>query len=232
MSRVIHSLWPWQGDGGINTNGLLFNIDPGGYSGSGTLVPDATGNGRDGTIVNGPVFSSSNGGYFTYDGTNDYMEVPLTGTYSSFTMSIWVYRLNSWSAYSGIVYHRLGSTATHGLNASPTLNRLGYTWNNQSSTWSWDPGASMNIPVNQWSMLTMRVEPTTTSIFLNKVKATNAVSSTAGQFGGSGTKIRIAHDSNTSAYLNLRAGPIFAYDRALSDSEIERNYDAMAGRFA
>lgn len=215
----------------IVTEDLLFNVDPAAYPGSGTTVPDVSGNGRDGSLVNGPVYSSANGGYFTYDSTDDYMAVSLTGTYSEFTMSLWVYRTEVWPAYAGIVYHRV-STSVHGLNASPTADRLGYTWNNASNTWGWNPGATMNIPLDTWVMMTMRVSASEGSVFVNTTKATNAVAHSAGAFGASTTTIRLAVDTNTLNYLGMRAGPLFAYSRALTDDEITQNYNALAGRYS
>ena len=217
--------------GSIVPDNLLFNIDPAAYSGSGTTVPDLSGNGRDGTLVNGPVYSSANGGYFTYDSTDDYMTVSLTGTFSEFTMSIWAYRTESWASYAGIVYHRQ-SNNTHGLSVSPTADRLGYTWNNASNTWNWNPGATMNIPLDTWCMLTMRVSASSGAVFINTTKATNSVSHTSGTFGNSSTTMRLAVDTNTLNYLGLRAGPWFAYDRALTDDEITQNYNALAGRYS
>jgi hypothetical protein len=216
--------------GSIVQDNLLFNIDPAAYSGSGTTVPDLSGNGRNGTLVNGPVYNSANGGYFTYDSADDYMAVALSGTFSEFTMSFWAFRNESWNAFAGIIYHR-ESANTHGLSVSPTANRLGYTWNNATNTWNWNPGATMDIPLNQWCMMTMRVSASSGAVFLNTTKATNAVSHSSGTFGNSSTTMRLGVDTNTLQYLGMRAGPWFAYDRALTDSEITQNYNALVGRY-
>ena len=70
----------------IVTDGLVFGIDaanPRCYSGSGITVNGFTGIGS--TLVNGVGYSSSNFGYFTFDGTNDYiLSSPTTiETYSN-----------------------------------------------------------------------------------------------------------------------------------------------------
>jgi hypothetical protein len=59
----------------IVTNGLVLCVDAGNprsYSGSGTQWNDATSSGFNFTLTNGPVYSSSNLGSFTFDGVNDF----------------------------------------------------------------------------------------------------------------------------------------------------------------
>ena len=57
--------------GSIVQSGLVLNLDAGNlesYSGSGTAWTDLSGQGNDGTLVNGPTFSSDNGGSIVFDG--------------------------------------------------------------------------------------------------------------------------------------------------------------------
>ena len=59
----------------IVTDGIVFYVDAGNdnsYPGSGTTWSDLIGS-DDATLTNGPTYSSSNGGYIDYDGTNDYV---------------------------------------------------------------------------------------------------------------------------------------------------------------
>jgi hypothetical protein len=83
--------------------GLVFHLDastPESYPGSGTAWYDLSGNGYDGTLTNGPTYSSNNGGYIVFDGTNDYVTTADVnhGT-SEFTLEVWVYfsALNSYN---------------------------------------------------------------------------------------------------------------------------------------
>ena len=61
----------------IVTDGLVFCVDPANarsYPGTGTTLTDLEGS-NNGTLTNGPTFSSNNRGVFTLDGTNDYIAV-------------------------------------------------------------------------------------------------------------------------------------------------------------
>lgn len=58
----------------IVTDGLVLCLDaanPKSYPGSGTVWSDLSGNGNNGTLVNGVGYNSNNGGYLTFDGSND-----------------------------------------------------------------------------------------------------------------------------------------------------------------
>ena len=66
------------GGGGDNvvTDNMVVYLDAGNnssYSGSGTSWNDVSGNGNNFTLVNGPTYSSSDGGAIVLDGTNDYV---------------------------------------------------------------------------------------------------------------------------------------------------------------
>ncbi len=65
--------------GSIITNGLVLCLDAANrksYPGSGTTWTDLSGNGNNGTLVNGVGYNSSNLGSLVFDGVNDYVSGP------------------------------------------------------------------------------------------------------------------------------------------------------------
>jgi hypothetical protein len=80
------------------------------YPGSGTSWVDLSGNGNNGTLTNGPTFSSTNGGNIFFDGTNDYVRVSSTSIIpgsSSFTFNIWLnYSISGGAIFRDIVNNR------------------------------------------------------------------------------------------------------------------------------
>ena len=79
----------------IVTDGLVFAVDAANYesytSGSGTTWGDLAGS-NNGTLTNGPLFDSNNGGSIDFDGSNDYIDFgdfDNTQVSSAITLSIW-----------------------------------------------------------------------------------------------------------------------------------------------
>ncbi|CAB4189758.1 Concanavalin A-like lectin/glucanases superfamily [uncultured Caudovirales phage] len=213
--------------GSVVQSGLILHLDPATYSGSGSWV-DGSASGWNATLTNGPTFTSGATPYFTLDGTNDRLEIPIVGTFSAMTMQILVYRIGTFGAYTGIMCHRGTNPFAHSISNGPTANRLGYTWNN--NRWDYEGGATMAIPSGAWTMLSVRVGETKAELNINgSTKVTQTIAATAATWGGSSVKTMIGVDTNTLTYLNMRVGPVMAYDRYLTDDEIASNYAKYSG---
>ena len=83
-----------HGFGKIITDGLVISLDASdinSYRGTGTVVTDLTGNGRNATLINGPTYTTSSyGGSITFDGANDTINIPYFNlTTQSFAVDIW-----------------------------------------------------------------------------------------------------------------------------------------------
>jgi hypothetical protein len=106
----------------IVTDGLVLCLDAANrksYPGTGTAWNDLSGNGNNGTLVNGPTFSSANGGNLSFDGTNDYTEVTTRNTNLEFQptlpYSVFVFLKSPPSgSQSAIVSNLQGSTPYQG----------------------------------------------------------------------------------------------------------------------
>jgi hypothetical protein len=78
------------------------------------------------------------------------------------TFSAWV-NPRSHVPLAGIVFNRSADGLATGLNLEND-GQLGYHWNDASSTWSWSSGIS--VPLNQWSLVALVVEPTQATVHL------------------------------------------------------------------
>lgn len=79
----------------VETNLVLY-LDAGNinsYNGVGTTWYDLSTGNHTCTLVNGPVFSSNNGGYFDFDGVYDYGTIPNSSDFyfgtAEFTVEVW-----------------------------------------------------------------------------------------------------------------------------------------------
>lgn len=72
--------------------------DPASYPGSGTAWDDISVNENSVTLINGPTYSSNDGGYIEFDGVNDYGD-EATATGSPFQMGTGVFSLEYWVRY-------------------------------------------------------------------------------------------------------------------------------------
>jgi hypothetical protein len=80
------------------TSNLILHLDAANrdsYRGTGTTWTDLSGYGYNGTLNNGPVYRSTNGGGITFDGSNDSVTTGLTGSVVDLTVDCWFIGTNT-----------------------------------------------------------------------------------------------------------------------------------------
>ena len=204
---------------------MLDAADRNSYPGTGTTWYDMSGTGRNGIFTNGPSFSSVNGGYISFDGTDDYVQVDITSTAMQtsgpLTLCAWVYRNGT---NNGMIFSAGGY---YGLFAGGTF----WYWNN-SPNWVYYfcPGT---IPSNQWYHYCLTYNNSTNPIFyINGVAYTSTGTYAAPSAFGSSI-LRLGEYSVYLPYspFNGRIASYNFYNRALSASEVLQNYNALRTRF-
>lgn len=220
----------------IDRAGLVFNMDiaePSCYSGSGTTVTDIQGN-VSGTMTNGPTYSSSNGGYISFDGSNDYI------TFGSNTS----YNTPNGATYEVYVYPTAaGEFVTRGTSDSGTYpdNPRLYVGSTGSLYWDWStPGSdkymdsNLSCTMSAWNHVVATATPGgTLDLYVNGRIA-------------SGTKYNMPMPStlpNTNdpliigganwipRYFAGRIGCVRIYNRVLSLNNIIDNYSIFKRRY-
>jgi hypothetical protein len=218
------------------TSGLTLCLDaanPKSYPGTGTTWTDLSGNGNNGTLVNGVGYNSGNLGSLSFDGVNDYVDCGNTtslsaiGGTTNITVSGWAYytayggggqpysvitvKGNPWTWLLENPSNTFRFRITAGgsdVNVADTSTHLLNTWYNVVGTYD---GSNMRIYVN--GVLKNTVAQTGTL-------ATNAVTAKIGTFQG------------TNYNLTGRISNVSIYNRALTASEIQQNFNALRGRFS
>jgi len=219
----------------IVTSGLVLALDAAdrnSYPGSGTTWTDLTGRGINGTLTNGPTFSSSNSGSIVFDGTDDYATLsssqiaPGTG---AFTWNFWVKSTRTQQNFS-ILFSGTGSNSDYGVVAL-----------------SEGVGVGLAYYANGY-----RIQDADTSFFGNWIYV-----SFIGNGGSSGSRtLRLykngvqagstytfdynftsttpyigANHSGMNEVMGGNISNVSYYNRALTAAEIQQNFNALRGRF-
>jgi len=217
----------------IVTDGLVLSLDAGNLVSyeSGNTWYDLSANSSNGTLTNGPTFDSGNGGSIVFDGVDDRVTcAPNSITSNSLTFTIWIKRFSFGTQGTGLVFNRGGGGSTTGMNINyPTpSNGLGYHWNDDSNTYTYNPGLA--IPLNTWCFCCVSVSPTQAIFQVNNntvVRSyTNVTANTT-----VGTNITIGTDYTINRFVNANIAYASMYNRALSQSEILQNFNAQRARF-
>jgi hypothetical protein len=209
----------------IVTNGLVLNLDaskPSSYVGSGNSISSISGIGYSGTLINGPTFSISSGGSFTLDGSDDYIFAPIdTNLFSTeATMIIWL----------------------KNTNAAAGIGFLGFGQGDQNDHYPWVDGSAYISTFRNG-----RLGPITLSSTINRALP-HMVSVTTDSSNWKlyqNSTLQHTTSSTGSVYLSrftigfsintwFYGGEVYAfmiYNRALTESEILQNYNAMKNRF-
>jgi hypothetical protein len=214
-------------------SGLVLELDAGNiksYQSSSTTWFDKSGNTINGTLTNGPMFDTGSGGSIKFDGINDYVTLPTSSIVAfgtgSFTTNAW-YSLSSTSAplpYSCIWDMGGSNTAFGGVYSNRFSNNTLLYYANGIRL---EP--SVTQTTNTWYYITLVCSGgTTVAIYLNG----NLLQSNTYNYNFTSQNWMIG--TNQSYFPEVMNGkiPIFSvYNRALSTSEIQQNYNALKTRF-
>ena len=221
----------------IVTDGLVLALDAGNpksYTSGSTTWRDKSGNGNDGTLTNGPTFSSDNGGGIVFDGVDDYVGISgydyltVEGTFSvwyktSSTDRETLYGIIGTSDVRFIVNYRPGT-------AGPILGHIGVNIDYGVFSPYADVGSSLydgnwhNVAVS-WIGST----PSAIIYFDGEAKTTSYIHQSTFS-GKSIPHLNIGRETSGNL-LNGSIAIAKIYNRALSASEIQQNYNALKGRF-
>lgn len=216
------------------TNGLVLCLDAGNtrsYPGSGTTWTDLSGNGNNGTLTNGPTFSSSNGGSVVFDGVNDYVEtnyVPPSST--SYSIGFWAKSSGTGASNRAIgngdsTAGASGTGIIWGFTSSDTIYFLRRTANDGTRDIT-----SSSIPNLLTAIHYVVGTYNTASGSVLYVDGVQVGSNINLGYTGSLT-LRIGRDGNGTDAFNGTIYNAHIYNRALSAAEIRQNFNATRGRY-
>jgi hypothetical protein len=211
---------------GIITNGLVLNLDAGftpSYQGSGTTWYDLSYSGNNGTLTNGPTYSSLDGGYISFDGVDDYVLTSYSANPSYFTIEMIARPKNVNTGTSKVFlgkYKNSGNDYWIGLHATDS-----------SIVWSANGGlcdSDVIANVNTFYTISASVGQTSQKIYVD------------GQFKKSASTVTTSPQGNIALGVfgenfgfdtNVDISSVRIYNRELTSSEILQNYNSGLSRF-
>lgn len=211
----------------INTNGLTLYYDFGNgnsFTNVNTTVTDLSGNGNNGTLTNGPVYSGLNNGVVTLDGVNDYIATTYAPALNDFTVLAW-FRCTNNVSFSRVVEKNFINGMWIGRNSS-TANSWGGGVREAGAPY----GRFITLKDGEWHMIVSVRNGTTHTIYGDGITnlATGTVSSTALSTQAFLFGINV---SLTVDQFGGEIGQVAIYNRALEPAEIQQNFNAMRVRY-
>ena len=216
----------------IVSDGLVLCLDaanPRSYPGSGTSWYDLSGNGNNGTLVNGVGYSSDNAGSLVFDGVNDYVngvhntQTNITG---DITIECWFRVTNTRSDWVRIF----------GKGEDGTNRTVGLWYNQASSVFLYQRYGSTNmnaqynstVSLNTWFHMAGTSSSNNHILYLNTVQ--RATSSSGTTFASSTDPYKVGF-GNIHTYHIGNVSNCRIYNRALTAQEILQNYKSTRGRY-
>jgi hypothetical protein len=215
----------------ISTDGLILHIDPSVntcYPGTGTTVYDLSSNAYVASMVNGAAYSNNRTGALYFDGANDYVQfynALLSGT-QDFTIESWVYSTKSpvGSQGAGSESTVIGTYPAGALQIFYGYFYMGMYLNNGSA---YVPNSQVIYQYGP-TQLTATRSGSNLSIYLdgNLVDTGSSADSV-----GTTTNFRMGSNSGGGERFMGYIYNLKIYNRALPQSEIINNYDALKRRY-
>lgn len=215
------------------TGSVLF-LDAGianSYPGSGTTWTDLSGNSNNGTLTNGPTYTSTNGGAIVFDGTNDYVTIPDSPNWDfgtgEFSIEMWIYldgaQPANYSGYIGTFQSKWPASGWVIMN-SPGTNMRSY-----SNDGTYETTISTNVAVSQWNHIVLTKVSNTGYMYVNGTSVgtqdwTNAA------FNNTGNPLLIG--AGSADYSKIRMSSVRIYKGiGFTNSMVLQNFNANRGRF-
>ena len=190
------------------------------WPGEGNILYDLSGNDNHAALFNDPVIS---GGFITWNGTNEYAQIDynsnMAGWSNAQSVVMWIRhsftsgRRNPWDqAYGGYGTwtHESGNNINQyygdsGANTSPYVGRNSGTTDR-----------------NKWNLLISTRDTSRNDWYLNGVNTTGGGTHSYGTLTATTSRVRLA--LGYAGYWQGHMGPVIAYDKKLTASEVKTIY--------
>jgi hypothetical protein len=219
-------------------NGLVLYLDAGtstSYSGTGNTWTDLSGNNNNGTLTNGPTYSSANGGSLSFDGVNDYVNIGIGKGVNQFSgdfaVSAWVFRNAGGPTLGNVIGdYYTGSVATTNEWQLMMSSTAQFNFYRVGSSYV-IPNTASGYSASQWINVVVSRIGSTISMYANN----NLIASTTNSevFGTATGNLNIGIDGNNSSEpLCANISNVMIYkNKGLTATEVSQNFNALRSRY-
>ena len=212
------------------TSGLQLWLDAGqtaSYPGSGPTWTDLSGNGRTGTIVNSPAFTSAGASsYFSFGSgatqrTSFTYQTPIQSAATAFTWNIWIYPTANQDSYvlmgyrgtTPLQFYKL-TTQKFEMYPAEVFNAFALNvWQNICAVYDGTQAGTAN----------MKLYVNGTQVGLRDADAPD--------FSTSAMPFYVGGDPIAGEYATARINQVAVYNRALTAGEVSTNFNTFKARF-
>jgi hypothetical protein len=202
------------------------------YAGVGTFVNDLSGNNNTGYLYSGASYSSNLTGYFSFDGSDDYIGTNFQPNYDFITVNVWFWSgaFSTFGTNTCIVANSQVSSPYPSFDIRKRITgalQLQFAISSSGSEIGQDIGF---INDYTWYNVQFTYDGATVKCWLNGIQVVNYT--IAGTLRNSTSNLFIAKNPafagrNAAIYVSQ----LFIYNRALSEAEIQRNYNATKQKY-
>ena len=223
---------------GMVTDGLVLCLDAAdslSYPGSGTTWYDLSGNGNDGSLVNGPTYGSVNGGSIVFDGSNDYVIIPYNSNLNptTITVSAWIKR-NQAVSYAHFIGLPINNSTwnypymSYGVEYIGITDTITFSLGFTDNTFDYTNAAAYGN--NRWFYFAATYDQSNVKVYIDGALITTRAETKT--LYNSTADFYIGAINTSSQYpFNGNIAQVSIYNKALAAAEIQQNFDAFRGRF-
>lgn len=217
----------------LSSSNLYLLLDGAAVSNASSITwIDLSSNANDVTLIAGPVWNSSNAGYFAFDGSNDYALAP--NGFADFTNGITILsfaNMGNQDSWERIIDFAIGQGNEEIIfsRAGTTNDLIFQIYNGGGSVLTFSVSFIGAITNNAWGFYAVRLDGSTYKLWNQNTTHggnTNVLPSNVTR-----TANYIGRSHWPDAYYQENIGILAIYGRALSDSEVSDFFDFYKGRY-
>ncbi|MBC7869150.1 LamG domain-containing protein [Candidatus Saccharibacteria bacterium] len=202
------------------------------YPGSGTVLNDLSGKGKNAVLVNGVAYDSAKGGSWVFDGVNDTINLGTGNTFfplPNFSMELW-FKSDGTTPTTGVSPGLLG--ITYGVRLFVYTSTLSFGLDTGTAVTYLDTPSTYSFYNSSWHQVVIQATPTKREIYVDGSLANTKIDNWPGITQWPTNTANIGRDNNNVNYFfRGNIASIKIYDSNLSASEVNQNFNAARNRY-